>query len=160
MGCSFILPFIFVAIEKAEDGLKHNENSLGKMLITILGELPAIILAYVLVERRGFGRKNTLSLAYTGSVSFFLMCCFADSRTLVALLFVARFFVKLTLAVLVPLTAEVFPTNIRTTGIGFVSGFGRLGPTIMPFLSIYLLRIELLCSSGVVLTGVYYRCAC
>ena len=40
-------------------------------------------------------------------------------------------------------TAEVYPTKIRTTGIGMANGIGRLGGVIMPWICMYMNSKEL-----------------
>ena len=39
-------------------------------------------------------------------------------------------------------TAEVYPTKIRTTGVGMANGLGRLGGVIMPWICMYLESVD------------------
>lgn len=41
-------------------------------------------------------------------------------------------------------TAEIYPTKIRTTGVGMANGIGRLGGVIMPWVCMFLCTKELL----------------
>jgi hypothetical protein len=42
-----------------------------------------------------------------------------------------------------PLSAESYPTNLRSMGFGWCSGFGRLGAAFIPYLMFYLLEYDL-----------------
>ena len=104
-----------------------------------MGEMPAIVIAFFLIETKAFGRKNSLAIAYVLTGIFFIGTYVASNDLLVLFLFFGRLFTKLSLAILVPFTAEIFHTTFRATGIGFVSGFGRLGPAFMPYIGMHLL---------------------
>ena len=43
-----------------------------------------------------------------------------------------------------PLTSELYPTTFRTSAIGFTSGLGRLGATLMPVIVMDTFNINVL----------------
>jgi MFS family permease len=130
-GLVFISPYFLM---QAKNGILY-------LIITSLGEGSSGLLAYFIVDVRLFGRKN--SLAFTQILSS-LACFMAfiaghDNRVLlIGSLTVGRFFCKLSLAFIYPLTAELYPTSLRTLGIGLSSSAGRIASCIMPLIAIRL----------------------
>jgi MFS transporter, putative metabolite:H+ symporter len=97
---------------------------LGRILFSILNEAIGRRVAGIMV---GFGGAVCLAVAgllhnmILGGVSlFWLFICFAD------------FFYDGGSAVIGPYSAEVWPTRLRTTGMGSAYGFGGLGKIIGP----------------------------
>ena len=141
-GFVFILPFFLNELDK-ESAASHG---ILTMLITTIGEASSGILAYFLVETETFGRKNSLALGlFVASICSLICFCARIENILIlmTILTIARFFSKMTFTFLYPLTAEIYPTSIRTMGLGSASGFGRLSACIMPFFLIKLFYMNI-----------------
>jgi putative MFS transporter len=141
-GFMFILPF-FLNTWDANRG--PSKNGLSSMIITNLGEGSSGILAYFIVDKKEFGRKNSLGISIlVGTVSCFIaFCCDVDNKPiLIVSLTIGRFFCKLCFAFIYPLTAELYPTYVRTIGIGLASSAGRIATIIVPILAIKLFYID------------------
>jgi MFS transporter, putative metabolite:H+ symporter len=65
---------------------------------------------------------------------FFLSMSFIFSLNLFVKFIVIRF----------QYTAEVYPTKIRTTGVGMANGVGRFGGVVMPWICMYMAGVDLL----------------
>lgn len=138
-GLVFILPFFLNEWDKLNKIDNTAENAIIKLLVTTAGEGASGILAYILVETETFGRKYSLAM---GQIVCSLGCLLAfkipieDEFFLVMTLTIARFFGKMSFAVIYPFTAEIYPTFLRTKGIGAAAAIGRLASSIMPIITI------------------------
>lgn len=63
-----------------------------------------------------------------------LVIYFTEINNLGILLFILRFFMKNGFSMLIPLTSELYPTLIRTTGYGVASSIGRIGAFTSAFI--------------------------
>lgn len=138
-GLVFILPFFLNQWDHINERRNTQENGLFFLLITTAGEGASGILAYFLVETPTFGRKYSLILGQLVSsvgclVSFMISIDYG--LFLVVLLTISRFFGKMCFAVIYPLTAEIYPTSLRTNAIGVASAVGRMASCIMPIITI------------------------
>ncbi|OVA19338.1 General substrate transporter [Macleaya cordata] len=145
----------------------HSENSQATNLykdvfITSFAEFPGLLLSAAMVDR--IGRKLSMS-------SMFFLCCiflfplmFHQSEILTTvLLFGARICITTTFTIVYIYAPEIYPTSIRTTGVGVASSVGRIGGMICPLvavglihgchqtLSIFLFEIVILLSGTAVL---------
>jgi len=81
-----------------------------------------------------FGRKPTVTLAYTAAAASMVLCSLAagtGSQALVIVAFtVAAFFATCAWVSAYPTFSELFPTHLRATGIGASVGVGRIGAII------------------------------
>ena len=138
-GMVFILPFFLSNLES-----HGGRSGLLSLIITTLGETSSIVLALFLIDNPKFGRKNTIFLGFSISSIACFIAFFEDygSSMLIPLLTIGRFFAKMCFAVIYPLTAELYPTIIRTLGVGMASSAGRIGSCLMPFISIELFYIN------------------
>jgi len=130
-GMLFILPFILSKLEGGSES--GGTGGLNGLLYTIAGEIPSIVIALFIIEREAFGRKGTIIYANILATLIFFIAFISSTSILVPLLSVGRLFLKLNFAMIYPLTTEFYPTTIRTAGMGFASGVGRLGSAIMPY---------------------------
>ena len=157
-GLVFILPFFLSEWDKMNQIHHTAEHGILNLLITTAGEGASGILAYFMVETETFGRKYSLAL---GQVISAIACFIAyfismdNGVILIGLLTVGRFFGKMCFAVIYPLTAEIYPTILRTKGIGAASAVGRLASCIMPIITIKIFYLNvyapflLLCAFGI-----------
>ncbi|WP_165914308.1 MFS transporter [Streptomyces sp. AcE210] len=100
-------------------------------LVTALAQIPGYYVAGALIDR--WERKWLIAAYATGATLSALGVAVSDSPT--ALLVCAAFLAAFTngsAAVYYAYTAELYPTAIRTTGMGAASAVGRLGAIVTP----------------------------
>ena len=119
---------------KNNDNEKQKENTqFLDIFISILFEIPSTFVAYLMIEKKGLGRKNSLIISFfLGSISSIgayllswdLFIYFSTST---------RFFLNMAFIFIYPFTIESYPTHIRATGLGTSSAFSRIGGVLMPW---------------------------
>lgn len=124
----------------------HNSDSVSdlmKIFLSTAVEIGGVALSASLIDMKSFGRKNSMIIFYTfgALVTFFVFLEKANSFIFLATL--ARFFMSITFIFCFQYTSEVYPTQIRTTGIGLANGIGRMGGVVMPWICVGLVQIEL-----------------
>lgn len=144
-GMTFILPFILsqLEIENAGTG-SQGISGLNGLALPIIGELPSLLIGLYIIEKKSFGRKNTVMYSSVITAILFLIAYVSSTSLLVPLLTIARMLQKLNFAIMLPLCTELYSTTVRGVGLGVTSGFGRLGSTIMPYILIAFLKIDVL----------------
>ncbi|PKI35682.1 hypothetical protein CRG98_043928 [Punica granatum] len=87
------------------------------------------------------GRKLSMSMM------FFLCCIFLlplvvdqQAGLTTALLFGARICITATFTIIYIYAPEVYPTSVRTTGVGAASSMGRIGGMICPLVAVALVH--------------------
>ncbi|XP_050225092.1 organic cation/carnitine transporter 7 isoform X2 [Mercurialis annua] len=109
------------------------------VFITSFAEIPGIILAGLTVDR--FGRKLSMSVVFFVCGIFLLPLVVQQSASLTTvLLFIARICITDTFAVVYVYAPEVYPTSVRSTGVGVASSIGRIGGMISPYVAIFLVQ--------------------
>eukprot|EP00736_Rhodelphis_marinus_P011641 Rmarinus@m.2384 len=112
--------------------LTHDEFS--DILVTSFGELPGLLLTAVIINN--IGRKKTLSveLLLTGLCAVLVMPC--TSRAFeTTMLFGIRMFVSGAFQAAYVYTPEVYPTALRSTGLGVCSSVARVSGMITPYVA-------------------------
>ncbi len=111
-------------------GYSIMESTSYILTITLAG-IPGFACAFWLVER--WGRKPTLVATVLGAAfSYYL---YGNAGSLPQIIFyglMTQFFMFAVLCPLYVYTPELYPTNVRATGSGCASGFGRLGAMFGP----------------------------
>jgi len=136
-GIVFVLPTILRDLNIG----KSSHSEFFTIFFSVLAEFPSSIISYFIIEHHSFGRKY--SLIYTMALS--CVSCFMafgignDSFILAATS--ARFWLNMAWNIIYPFTTEVYPTNVRATGLGIASAFSRIGGMTMPWITIACLRI-------------------
>uniref|UniRef100_A0A0N5C6A6 MFS domain-containing protein n=1 Tax=Strongyloides papillosus TaxID=174720 RepID=A0A0N5C6A6_STREA len=101
---------------------------------TSFAEIPGLSLVVLVIEL--IGRKKTMALGFgmfSISTSILYFCL---SRPFVTtLLFVARAFISDTFQCVYVYTPEVYPTSLRSIGLGASSGMARMGAIVTPFVA-------------------------
>lgn len=128
-GQLFIMPFIF---QREANGVSH-------FAYMICGEIPSIFLTTNMIERENFGRKHSLALFFALAALFNFGLVYFENIVLVAL---SRLTMKCIFQILSPYTAESYPTRLRSHGLAFCGGVGRLGSILMPMLVFRLYNIS------------------
>ena len=101
--------------------------------VLALAQLPGYFSAAYLIER--WGRRNTLGLYLLASgVSTFLFAVAAGFGWILASAILMSFFSLGGWAALYAWTPELYPTEIRTTGMGWASGMARIAGILAPAL--------------------------
>ena len=118
------------------DPLKENkkeDTQFLDMFVSILFEIPSTFAAYLMIERKGFGRRNSLIISFLlGSVTSIGAYSFSwDSFIYFST--ATRFFFNMAFIFIYPFTIESYPTHIRATGLGTSSAFSRIGGVLMPW---------------------------
>ncbi|KAL5554278.1 hypothetical protein UlMin_041679 [Ulmus minor] len=109
------------------------------IFITSFAEVPGLIIAAVTIDK--LGRKNSMA-------SMFFLCCIflfplvfhqpQDFTT--GLLFGARTCITATFTIVYIYAPEIYPTSVRTTGVGLASSVGRIGGMTCPLVAIGLIH--------------------
>jgi hypothetical protein len=87
-------------------------------MISTLSEMLAAALAALLIDVRGLGRKNSMILFFALESVCCLFAVGDDKSRFVLWALAAKFFLAMTFIFAYQFTGEVYPTKIRTTGIG------------------------------------------
>jgi putative MFS transporter len=110
--------------------------------ILALAQLPGYFSAAYLVER--LGRRITLGFYLVASGVFTYLFAVATSLPLVVGMAIwMSFFTLGAWGALYAYTPEVYPTTLRTTGIGAASGWTRIAGAIAPTLGAALMGVSL-----------------
>ncbi|KAL6575301.1 hypothetical protein OROMI_012586 [Orobanche minor] len=120
--------------------LYSNKSSTGSSLyrnvfITSLAEIPGLILSAVLVDK--FGRRISMALMYSFGFIFLLPLIFHQHELITTLLlFGARMCIIGTYTVAGIYCPELYPTSVRTTGVGVATAVGRVAGMICPVVAV------------------------
>ena len=108
-------------------------KSFGFTVIMCLAQLPGYFSAAYLVER--WGRKPTLIVYFFGTAvaAWFFGHAWSD-ETILASGCLLYFFALGAWGCVYSYTPEVYPTDVRGSGTGWASAFGRIGAFIAPFI--------------------------
>jgi MFS family permease len=105
------------------------------LLWTTLAEFPGIMVSLLLIEK--IGRKKTLAfefLAFTLTLTLLFNC--GNNRSLVtAILFMTRALGSGLFQVAYVYTPEVYPTTLRSVGVGSCSSMARFGAMLTPYIA-------------------------
>lgn len=142
-GIIFVLPEILSKSNSDQNTKEKNDKDFQNIAWSVFSELPASCLAMFLVESHHFGRKKSISITFFLT---FLTCFIAyfdlESQNFFIILSTgSRFFLSITFSIIYPYTTELYPTQIRTTGLGFASAFSRIGGISMPWISFGFFRL-------------------
>lgn len=108
-------------------------KSFGFTVIMCLAQLPGYFSAAYLVER--WGRKSTLIVYFFGTAAAAWFFGHADSDVTILLAGCLLYFFALgAWGCVYSYTPEVYPTDVRGSGAGWASAFGRIGAFIAPFI--------------------------
>ncbi|KAL1129933.1 hypothetical protein AAG570_012877 [Ranatra chinensis] len=113
------------------------------LLWTTLAEFPGIFATIIVIEK--FGRKRTMAVQFVIfaiCVSFLFIC--TKNRTFLTItLFMARGIIAGVFQAAYVYTPEVYPTALRSVGVGTCSAMARLGAMVTPYIAQVLLQSSL-----------------
>ncbi|OAY48705.1 organic cation/carnitine transporter 7 [Manihot esculenta] len=119
----------------------HNSGSVNykDVFITSFAELPGLIFSAFVIDK--FGRKLSMAVMFFVCCIFLLPLVVHQSRAVtVVLLFGARICITGTFAVVFIYAPEIYPTSVRSTGVGVASSMGRIGGMVCPFVAVSLVQ--------------------
>uniref|UniRef100_A0A1D1Y3B9 Organic cation/carnitine transporter 7 n=2 Tax=Anthurium amnicola TaxID=1678845 RepID=A0A1D1Y3B9_9ARAE len=121
---------------KALHSINSKDASLYKdVFITSFAEVPGIILSAFIVDK--VGRKLSMAAMFLVSFIFLLPLIFHQSEVVTTgLLFGARICITGSFTIVYIYAPEIYPTSVRTTGIGIASSVGRLGGIACPLVAV------------------------
>ncbi|MGD2143511.1 MAG: MFS transporter [Anaerolineae bacterium] len=135
-GVFIWLPGIFV--ERGFEFLRTYQNT----FLMALAQLPGYFSAAYLVEL--WGRKTTLTVYLLLSGLFtYLFAVVSGLSVIVGVAMLMSFFTLGAWGVLYAYTPELYPTEVRATGMGWASGMTRIAGAIAPSLGGWLLSFSL-----------------
>ncbi len=107
-------------------------KSFGFTVIMCLAQLPGYFSAAILIER--IGRKPTMVIYFVGTaVASWLFGHSGSDTAILASGCLLYFFALGAWGCVYSYTPEVYPTDVRGSGTGWASAFGRIGAFIAPF---------------------------
>uniref|UniRef100_A0A0A9DHF9 Major facilitator superfamily (MFS) profile domain-containing protein n=1 Tax=Arundo donax TaxID=35708 RepID=A0A0A9DHF9_ARUDO len=118
---------------------QKDANLYKDTFITSLAEIPGLILSAVLVD--WFGRKASMWSMMFACCAFLGPLVFHQNELLTTiLLFGARACAMGSFTVLCLYAPEVYPTSVRSTGVGIATAIGRIGGVVCPLVAVTMLR--------------------
>ncbi len=122
-------------------------HTYGYVFVMALAQIPGYLSAAYLVER--WGRRQTLGLYLLLSGLFTLVFALVGSPAgIFAAAILMSFFCLGAWGALYAYTPELYPTEIRATGMGWASGMTRIAGALAPILGGWLLPVSLLGALG------------
>ncbi|GJS04115.1 organic cation/carnitine transporter 7-like protein [Tanacetum coccineum] len=118
--------------------LSHNikDSSLYvNVFITSLAELPGLALAAFILDR--VGRKISMEIMLVaGFVLLLPLVVHQNAIMTTGFLFGARMFISASFIVACIYAPEVYPTNLRATGVGIATAISRIGGMVCPLIAV------------------------
>ena len=119
-GMVFILPEIIEVLNSV-----NHKKDLWSITLPVFGELPSIIVGYLIIENANFGRRKSIIAGFGLGA---LLCLFAGVAPYFEVWVTGVRMVLNGVFIIVPAyTTELYSTPIRATGLGMASAFSRLG---------------------------------
>ena len=142
-GQTFILPILLSKFPTKIQSDSILDQPFAKIIIPILAEIPAAFLCAYLIDQPRFGRQKLIFTAFSLSAIAYLFCYFSSQFFFILYLSIARFLLVIGYSVKYTYTSEIYHTNLRSTGVGAASAFGRIGGITMPLILIWAVEIEI-----------------
>lgn len=115
----------------------QNSSLYIDVFITSLAEFPGLVLSAIIVDK--LGRKFSMAIMMLLGFVLLLPLLSQQGEILTtASLFGARMFISATFTVACIYAPEVYPTSIRSTGVGIATAIGRIGGMICPLVAVAL----------------------
>uniref|UniRef100_A0A803PCP1 Major facilitator superfamily (MFS) profile domain-containing protein n=1 Tax=Cannabis sativa TaxID=3483 RepID=A0A803PCP1_CANSA len=118
---------------------KSQDVNYRDIFITSFAELPGLLIAAFTVDR--LGRKRSMStMFFVCCVFLFPLVIHQPQNLTTALLFGARTCITATFTIVYIYAPEIYPTSVRTSGVGLASSVGRIGGMTCPLVAIGLIH--------------------
>ncbi|XP_059099385.1 putative transporter svop-1 [Tigriopus californicus] len=124
----------------------------GHLLWTTLAEFPGIMITISMIER--LGRRRTLAIEFlllAGTLCFLFQCT-KNHTWVTAILFIVRGIASGVFQAAYVYTPEVYPTILRSVGIGACSAMARAGAMLTPYVAQVVITASLSGAVGVYVT--------
>ena len=121
----------------------------GHLLWTTLAEFPGIMITIAMIERLGRRRTMALEFVLVACGLCVLLRCTGDRTLVTAALFLVRGAASGVFQALYVYTPEVYPTILRSVGLGACSGMARTGAVLTPYVAQVLMKASLGAAVGV-----------
>lgn len=109
------------------------------VFITSFAEFPGLLLSAATVDK--LGRKRSMSAMFFLCFIFLFPLMIHQPQSLTTgLLFGARICITATFTIVYIYAPELYPTSVRTTGVGVASSVGRIGGMICPLVAVALIH--------------------
>ncbi|CAH1798693.1 unnamed protein product, partial [Owenia fusiformis] len=137
---SMIQFFIWFVTSMVYYGLSLNSSNLGgdpyiNFLISAGVEIPAYALFHFLLRKLGRRVCTCLTLTIGGLALLCLLPVSEEHQIVILVLsMTGKFMVSGTFAIIYLYSAELFPTPVRTVGVGCSSMFARVGAIVAPYI--------------------------
>ncbi|KAK2972694.1 hypothetical protein RJ640_025545 [Escallonia rubra] len=117
--------------------IKQDSSLYIDVFVTSFAELPGLVLSAFIVDR--VGRKLSMEIMFAlGFILLLPLVTHQNEILTTASLFGARMFISATFTVACIYAPEVYPTNIRATGVGITTAIGRIGGMVCPLVAVTL----------------------
>jgi putative MFS transporter len=162
-GLIYILPHIFerIATGSSNDSPKTNitkeqyDEIIINVIISCLFEIPTYIITATVPNIPFFGRKNTIFIGFLLTTIPSIFCVYYHSFIPLGSSII-KGAINISFGVLYTYTIEVYPTYMRTTGLGMSNFFSRIGGFTTPLINQYLFKVNsILPFVGFSVTGVF-----
>ncbi|KAL6850465.1 hypothetical protein ACP4OV_021092 [Aristida adscensionis] len=118
---------------------KNDGNFYRNVFITSFGEIPGLLLSAAIVDK--IGRKLSMSsMLYIGCLCIAPLMFHQTDALTTTFLFGARVCICASYLVLHIYASEIYPTAVRTTGVGFAISIARLGGILCPLVAVGLVH--------------------
>lgn len=118
---------------------KSQDLNYRHVFIASFAELPGLLISAATVDK--LGRKLSMSVMFFLCCIFLLPLVFHQPEGLTTgLLFGARICITVTFTVVYIYAPEIYPTSVRTTGLGVASSVARIGGMICPLVAVGLVQ--------------------
>ncbi|GAB2224791.1 hypothetical protein Droror1_Dr00005568 [Drosera rotundifolia] len=109
------------------------------VFITSFAELPGLLVAALMIDK--VGRKLSMSSMFFLCFVFLFPLVFHQRGSITtAVLFSCRACIMATETIVYIYCPEVYPTTVRTTGVGVASAVGRIGGMVCPLVAVSLVQ--------------------
>ncbi|OXA60411.1 synaptic vesicle 2-related protein [Folsomia candida] len=119
------------------------------LLWTTLAEFPGILITIFVLDK--IGRKNTMAAQFVlFALTIFMFCFPIEDRVVkTIILFAARGIVSGVFQAAYVYTPEVYPTSMRSIGIGTCSSMARIGAMVTPYVAQVIYKQSVALAAGV-----------
>lgn len=135
---SFMIPYTLDTLAKREGGSSSGKGLRGYLEVNAIELLSGVVLFFI-ADIKWFGRKNSLIITsvIAGLMAIALL---SEPKREGFLVWVGlfKFVVFIPHAIIYLYTSEIYPTNLRATGLGMGNSIGRIGGTFVPWIGIFL----------------------
>ncbi|KAL1204844.1 Organic cation/carnitine transporter 7 [Cardamine amara subsp. amara] len=124
-----------------QKGLRHSSNDVNykDVFIASFAEFPGLLISAAMVDR--LGRKVSMSsMLFISCICLLPLLSHQSPSVTTTLLFCGRICISSAFTVVYIYAPEIYPTAVRTTGVGVASSVGRIGGVLCPLVAVGLVH--------------------